>query len=72
MSLTFRGPYGPDEDGLWTLVEVKENGREEWLRFYSREECFNEVQAAREAEAFTLEERLGPYGLEWERERGMR
>ena len=26
------------------------------------------VEAAREAQEYTLEERLGPYGLEWERE----
>lgn len=38
------------------------------LESFSTSDPWSAVEAAREAQAYTLEERIGEYGLEWERE----
>jgi hypothetical protein len=51
----------PDE--VWPV-----DTRGELLESFTTDDPYGAVEAAREAQAYTLEERLDEFGLEWQRE----
>jgi hypothetical protein len=59
------------EVGCTHIVRVIDDQGEE-IEAFTTGDPYGVVEAAREAQAYTLEERLGPYGLEWQREQEQR
>ncbi len=57
----------PDDNAHLYLVEMIDDKGIVVESFYS-EDGFAAVESFRESQNYTLEERLGPYGLEWQRE----
>lgn len=63
----FRHPEPDSPSDLYVMTRYATPSQKELERF-STDDPGREVEAAREAQTHSLEERLGPYGLEWERE----
>lgn len=58
----------PDDPASTHYVEVIDNVTDEVLERHITGTPYEMVEAYREAQEYTLEERLGPYGLDWQRE----
>lgn len=61
-----RNPEPDDNAHLYLVKQIDDKGVVV-DSFYS-EDGYAYVEAFRESQEYTLEERLGPYGLEWQRE----
>lgn len=58
----------PDDPSSTHVMRIYAHGTDELLETHVTGDPHGYVEAFREAQNFTLEERLGPYGLEWQRE----
>jgi len=61
--------YGSHEDGEWAYIEFEDgDGKQTRQNLDGIADAASFLRAWQESEDFTLEERLGPFGIEWERE----